>query len=74
MKGMGNKSLKELAERFGVQKEYQALKAQAELGKQYQRQLQDSVVRLGLDPGSGGAGAGAPGELPPPPGRRICWP
>ena len=48
LKGMGNKSLKELAERFGVQKEYQALKAQAELGKQYQRQLQDSVVRLGL--------------------------
>ena len=48
LKSMGNKSLKELAERFGVQKEYQALKAQAELGKQYQRQLQDSVVRLGL--------------------------
>ena len=46
--GKGETALKDLAERFGAQREYQSLKAQAELGKQFTRQLQDSVVRLGL--------------------------
>ena len=40
--------LKELAEEFGVQAEYRALYKQAELGKRYQKELEDSVVRLGL--------------------------
>ena len=42
------KSLKELAENFGAQAEYRALYTMAQLGKQYQKQLQDDVVRLGL--------------------------
>ena len=46
--GKGEAALKDLAERFGAQREYQSLKAQAELGKPFTRQLQDSVVRLGL--------------------------
>ena len=46
--GNGDVTLKALAERFGAQREYRELKALAELGKQYQKQLQDSVVRLGL--------------------------
>lgn len=46
--GNGDVTLKTLAERFGAQREYRELKALAELGKQYQKQLQDSVVRLGL--------------------------
>lgn len=50
LKGMGNArtSLKELAEEFGVQAEYRALWKQAELGKRYEKELQDSVVRLCL--------------------------
>ena len=49
LKGFGSgKRLKELAEEFGAQKEYRQLKALAELGKRYEQQLQDDVVRLGL--------------------------
>ena len=50
MKGMGrrNVSLKELAEEFGVQGEYRELLKQAQLGRQYEKQLQDEVVRLCL--------------------------
>ena len=45
----GRKScLKELADEFGAQAEYRALYKQAELGKRYQKELEDSVVRLGL--------------------------
>ncbi len=40
--------LKELAEEFGAQAEYRALYKQAELGRRYEKELQDSVVRLGL--------------------------
>ena len=48
LKGMGgrNKCLKELAEEFGAQAEYRALYKQAQLGMQYQKELEDSVVRL----------------------------
>ena len=49
LKGMGrNKCLKELAEEFGVQQEYRALFKEAELGRQYRKELEDSVVRLCL--------------------------
>ena len=44
----GNRCLKELAEEYGVQAEYRALYKQAQLGKRYEKELQDSVVRLGL--------------------------
>jgi len=40
--------LKELAEEFGAQSEYRALYKQAELGRRYEKELQDSIVRLGL--------------------------
>ena len=46
--GGGSRCLKELAEEFGVQGEYRALYIQAQLGKQYEKQLQDEVVRLFL--------------------------
>ena len=46
--GGGRKCLKELADEFGAQAEYRALYKQAELGKRYQKELEDSVVRLGL--------------------------
>lgn len=46
--GGGRACLKELAEEFGVQAEYRALCKQAELGKRYRQELEDSVVRLGL--------------------------
>ena len=46
--GGGKKCLKELAEEFGAQAEYRALFKQAELGKRYQKELEDSIVRLGL--------------------------
>ena len=46
--GGGNRCLKELAEEFGTQAEYRALYKQAQLGKRYEKELQDSVVRLGL--------------------------
>ena len=49
LKGFGaGKKLKELAEEFGAQAEYQQLRKQAELGKRYEKQLCDDVVRLGL--------------------------
>lgn len=46
--GGGRHCLKELADEFGAQAEYRALFKQAELGKRYQKELEDSVVRLGL--------------------------
>ena len=50
MKGMSrrNLSLKALAEEFGVQGEYRELYKQAQLGRQFEKQLQDEVVRLCL--------------------------
>ena len=44
----GVRSLKELADEFGAQTEYRALYKDAELGRQYRRQVQDDVVRLCL--------------------------
>ncbi len=51
--GEGKRCLKELADEFGAQGEYRALFIQAQLGKKYEKQLQDEVVRLflGLDMG-----------------------
>lgn len=49
MKGMGAAvSLKELAAEHGAQAEYRALTKEAELGRRYRKELEDSVVRLGL--------------------------
>ena len=50
LKGMGGtgRCLKELAEEFGVQKEYRELHKLAQLGKQYRLELEDEVVRLCL--------------------------
>ncbi len=50
LKGMGSgrKTLKELADAFGVQGEYRKLYKSAELGKQYRKELEDHVVRLCL--------------------------
>ena len=50
LKGMGGgkKTLKELADAFGAQREYRELYKSAELGKQYRKELEDSVVRLCL--------------------------
>ncbi len=50
IKGLGgrNRQLKELADEFGAQAEYRALYQQAQLGKQYEKQLQNDVVRLCL--------------------------
>lgn len=50
LKALGGRKacLKELAEEFGAQAEYRALHKQAELGRRYEKELQDSVVRLGL--------------------------
>lgn len=47
------KTLKELADQFGVQAEYRVLYRQARLGREYEKQLQDEVVRamLGLELG-----------------------
>ena len=42
------KCLKELAEQFGAQAEYRQLFQLAQLGRQYEKQLQDDVVRLCL--------------------------
>ena len=47
-KGGTNRCLKDLAEAFGLQGEYRALSRQAQLGLRYEKDLQDSVVRLGL--------------------------
>ena len=46
--GAGKRCLKELADEFGAQGEYRALYVQAQLGRQYEKQLQDEVVRLFL--------------------------
>lgn len=46
--GRGNRRLKELAEEFGAQGEYRELWTQAQLGKQYRKELENSVVRLCL--------------------------
>jgi hypothetical protein len=49
LKGMGrSRCLKELAEEFGAQQEYRALFQEAQLGRQYRRELEDGVVRLCL--------------------------
>ena len=50
LKALGGRrfNLKELAQEYGIQAEYRALYKQAELGKRYQKELEDSVVRLGL--------------------------
>ena len=50
MKGLGEgkRFLKELADEFGAQGEYRALYVQAQLGRQYEKQLQNDVVRLFL--------------------------
>ena len=49
LKSMGkNKCLKELAEEFGAQAEYRALYKEAELGRQYRKELEEGVVRLCL--------------------------
>ena len=50
LKGLGGRRacLKELADEFGAQEEYRALWKQAQLGRQYEKQLQDEVVRLCL--------------------------
>ena len=48
LKALGgrNRSLKELAEEFGIQAEYRSLFKEAELGRQYRRELETDVVRL----------------------------
>lgn len=46
--GSGKRCLKELAEEYGAQTEYRVLFKQAQLGRRYEKELQDSVVRLGL--------------------------
>ena len=46
--GGGKRCLKELADEFGAQAEYRSLYKQAQLGKLYEKQLQDEVVRLCL--------------------------
>ena len=50
IKGMGQRArtLKDLAEEFGAQTEYRQLFKQAQLGRQYEKELQDAVVRLCL--------------------------
>ena len=50
LKGMGggSRSLKELAEQFGVQSEYRALFKEARLGREYRKQIGNDVVRLCL--------------------------
>ena len=48
MKAMGGRkrSLKELAEEYGVQGEYQSLFKEAQLGRQYRKELETDVVKL----------------------------
>ena len=46
--GGGSKTLKELAEQFGVQGEYRALYKEAQLGRAYKKQVGSDVVRLCL--------------------------
>lgn len=44
----GSRKLKDLAEEFGAQAEYRTLYVQAQLGRDYEKQLQNEVVRLML--------------------------
>lgn len=44
----GSRTLKDLAEEFGAQAEYRTLYVQAQLGRDYEKQLQNEVVRLML--------------------------
>ena len=46
--GTGNRTLKELAEQFGAQSEYRALFKEAQLGREYKKQMAMDVVRLCL--------------------------
>ena len=46
--GAGNRTLKELAEQFGAQSEYRALFKEAQLGREYKKQMVNDVVRLCL--------------------------
>ena len=46
--GRGQVSLKELADRYGAQGEYRELLKQAQLGRQYRKELEEDVVRLCL--------------------------
>ena len=48
LKAMGGRkrTLKELAEEFGVQAEYRSLFKEAELGRQYRKELETDVVRM----------------------------
>ncbi len=50
MKGLGGgkRSLKELADAFGAGSEYRGLYKLAQLGRAYEKQLQDRAVRMGL--------------------------
>ena len=45
---VGRRCLKELAEEFGAQAEYRALFKEAQLGRQYRKELEDDIVRLCL--------------------------
>ena len=44
--GGGRRSLKELAEEFGAQAEFRAMFREAELGRQYRKELEKDVVRM----------------------------
>ena len=46
--GMGKRSLKELADAYGAQTEYRELFKQAQLGRQYRKELEKEVIRLCL--------------------------
>ena len=46
--GAGSRTLKELAEQFGAQNEYRVLFKEAQLGREYQKQVGNDVVRLCL--------------------------
>ena len=50
LKALGgrNRSLKELADQFGAQNEYRSLFKEAQLGRQYRKELESQIVRLGL--------------------------
>ena len=50
LKGMGGRKrcLKELADTFGAQAEYRELQKNAELGRQYRKELENEIVRLCL--------------------------
>ena len=50
LKALGgrNRRLKELAEEFGAQAEFRSLFKEAQLGRQYRKELENDIVRLGL--------------------------